>query len=167
VEDLRKKIAYLQGLAEGLKMNEGEDEARIIKQLIDVVADLVDQVDDLQAAQEDMEDYLDSIDEEIYGEEEDDDQIEEFGPGDDEDDEAEDDDEGVFDDDIDYVEVECPKCKDIICFEAGIVDDEDVIEVTCPNCNEVVYVNDGSMPRPKSSDGGPGAGEHEEPEDDL
>ncbi|AFV11852.1 transcriptional regulator AraC family [Thermacetogenium phaeum DSM 12270] len=141
VDDLREKIAYLQGLAEGLKLEEGSDEAKIIKQIIDVLADLTDEVEELQVAVEDLEDYLD---EELFVEEEED---EEECEGD----EFEDEDDDVYDnaDDIDYVEVECPQCHDIICFESDIVDDEDVIEVTCPNCNKVVYVNDGSMPLPK------------------
>ena len=62
---------------------------------------------------------------------------------------------------VDYVEVECPQCHDIICFESDIVDDEDIIEVTCPNCSKVVFVNDGSMPLPEGWE----KGENEPQED--
>ena len=141
MDELRERIAYLQGLAEGLKLEEGKDEARILSQVIDIIADLADEVEDLQVALEDLEDYVDSFDDEFF---EDDEDI------DDEDDEIEDDDFCCCEeDDIDYVEVECPQCHDIICFESDIVDDEDIIEVTCPNCNKVVFVNDGSMPLPE------------------
>jgi hypothetical protein len=141
VNDIREQIAYLQGLAEGLKLDEGQDEARIIKQIIDIIADLTDEIEELRVAVEDIEDYMECLDEELFEEMED---VVEFGTADDEE---------LFcctcDGDIDYVEVECPQCHDIICFESDIVDDEDLIEVTCPNCNKVVFVNDGSMPIPE------------------
>lgn len=154
MEDLRERIAYLQGLTEGLKFEEGGEETRIIKQIIDILGDLVDEVEELRAAQEDLEDYLESLDEDLYGDDDDDDwELEE-----DEDegkgalDERESDEEFTEDDEeFEFVEVECPRCHDIICFDADIVDEEDIIEVTCPNCNEVVYVNDGSMPPPQRS----------------
>ncbi len=138
MDELRERIAYLQGLAEGLKLEEGKDESRILSQVIDIIADLADEMEDLQVAVEDLEDYVDSFDDELF---EDDLDID--------DDEEDDDLCCCEDDDIDYVEVECPQCHDIICFESDIIDDEDIIEVTCPNCSKVVFVNDGSMPLPE------------------
>jgi hypothetical protein len=49
---------------------------------------------------------------------------------------------------VNYVEVECKNCHDIICFEEELLHDEEIIEIACPNCNQVVFVNDGSMPPP-------------------
>ncbi|MDH7576211.1 MAG: AraC family transcriptional regulator [Bacillota bacterium] len=144
MDDLRERIAYLQGLAEGLKLEEGKDEAKILKQIIDLLADLVDEVEELRVAQEDLEDYLECLDEELEeAEDEFEDDFEEESFQNEENGNA-----LNCEEDIDYVEMECPKCHDIICFEADLVDDEDVVEVTCPNCNEVVFVNDGSMPLP-------------------
>jgi RNase P subunit RPR2 len=145
MDDLRERIAYVQGLAEGLKFEEGKDEARIIKQMIDILADLIDKVEEIQAAQEDMEDYLESIDEDLYedDEDEDDDAIEDEG-----DDEEDDELSQIAEEGLNYVEVECKNCHDIICFEEEILHDEDTVEITCPNCNQVVFVNDGSMPPP-------------------
>lgn len=145
MNDMREQIAYLQGLAEGLKLEEGQDEARIIKQVIDIIADLADEIEELRVAIEDIEDYMECLDEDLFDEVDDLEDAGEF--------EAADEHEEFFcctcDGDIDYVEVECPQCHDIICFESDIVDDEDVIEVTCPNCNKVVFVNDGSMSLPE------------------
>lgn len=153
MEDLRERIAYLQGLTEGLKFEEGREEARIIKQIIDILGDLVDEVEELRVGQEDLEDYLESLDEDLYGDE-DEFELEESDVTENNRDAIREEagyECGCEDDDIEYVEVECPKCHDIICFDADIIDEEDVIEVTCPNCNEVVYVNDGSMPPPQRS----------------
>ena len=66
MDDLRERIAYLQGLAEGLKLEEGKDESRILKQVIDIIGDMADEVDDLQIAVEDLEDYLDSFDDDLF-----------------------------------------------------------------------------------------------------
>lgn len=145
MEDLRERVAYLQGLAEGLKLEEGKDEAKIIKQIIDILADLVDEVEELRVAQEDLEDYLESLDEDLEDEFEDEEEV----LGDEDEEEGEDGSSLSSEEELDYVEMECPRCRDIICFEADLVDDEDVVEITCPNCNEVVFVNDGSMPLPQ------------------
>ncbi len=169
MEDLRERIAYLQGLTEGLKFEEGREEARIIKQIIDILGDLVDEVEELRVGQEDLEDYLESLDEDLYGDEDEFD-LEESNDAENKRDairEEADYECGSGDDDIEYVEVECPKCHDIICFDADIVDEEDVIEVTCPNCNEVVYVNDGSMPPPQRSGRPAGQARPSEDREDL
>lgn len=153
MDDLRERIAYLQGLTEGLKLDENKDECRILKQVVGIIADLADEVEDLQVAVEDLEDYLDSFDEQIFDDDDDDDddELTDFDDDDDDDEDDEDDDDFCCcgDEEIEYVEVECPQCHDIICFESAIIDDEDTIEVTCPNCSKVVFINDGSMPLPK------------------
>lgn len=146
MEDLRERIAYLQGLAEGLKFAEGDEQSRVIKKIIDILGDLVDEVEELRVGQEDIEDYLDNLEEDLYGDEDEECEIEEADDADGEDEECG---CGCQDEDVEYVEVECPKCHDTICFEEDVLDDDDLIEVTCPNCNEVVYINDGSMPEPR------------------
>ena len=52
---------------------------------------------------------------------------------------------------MNYIEVECKNCHDIICFEEDLLYDEDIVEITCPNCNQVVFVNDGTMPLPEGA----------------
>lgn len=126
MKSIREKIAYLQGLSKGLDVDESSKEGQVLSGIIDVLGDMVDQLDDIETAQDDLEEYVESIDEDL-----DDLESNFFG-----------------DDDLemeDMVEVECPKCHEIVCFESDIVDDEDLIEVTCPNCDEVVYVNDEEM----------------------
>jgi RNase P subunit RPR2 len=173
MDDLRERIAYLQGLAEGLKFEEGKDEARILKKMIDILADLIDKVEEIEAAQEDLGDYLESIDEDLYDDDdddEDDDEDEDLDKEDkddddedddededldeeDEDDDDEDDDElgSTSEEELNYVEVECKNCHDVICFEENLLNDDDIVEITCPNCNQVVFVNDGSMPLPEGA----------------
>ncbi|MFZ5640426.1 MAG: CD1247 N-terminal domain-containing protein [Bacillota bacterium] len=127
MKNLKEKISYLQGLAEGLRIEEGSKEGRVLSGIIDVLEDMAEQIEDIEEAHTDLEEYVESIDEDLY-------ELEGDVLGDD------------FDDDEDFVEVECPKCKEIVCFESDILEDEDLIEVTCPNCDEVVYVNDEELP---------------------
>ena len=72
---------------------------------------------------------------------------------DEDEDEDEDDDElgSISEEELNYVEVECKNCHDIICFEEDLLYDDDIVEITCPNCNQVVFVNDGSMPLPEGA----------------
>ncbi len=122
MKNIKEKIAYLQGLVQGLNIDEATKEGKVLTGIIDVLDEMADQLDDIETAQNDLEEYVESIDEDLYDLEGD-----------------------IFGDDLDeeeMVEVECPNCREIVCFESDIVDDEDLIEVTCPNCDEVVYVND-------------------------
>jgi endogenous inhibitor of DNA gyrase (YacG/DUF329 family) len=122
VDTLKQKVAYLQGLAEGLDVNPGDKEGKIMANVIQVLGDVAGQIEDLRTAQEELEDYLESIDDDLNDLES----------------------ELSFADD-DLIEVECPKCHKTVMFDSDILEDDDTIEVTCPNCNEVVFVNDGSF----------------------
>jgi len=119
VDALKENVAYLQGLVEGLDIDTASKEGRIIRDIVDALGDVADAVDQLNSRQSELENYLDSIDGELL-------ELEDslYGNG-------------------DYVEVECPECEEVVCFDAGILDDEDLVEVTCPNCDTVVFVNDG------------------------
>lgn len=132
MRDLRKRVAYIQGLMAGLQLEDSK-EGRVLQEIVSLLEDMAEAIHDLHEDYEELEEYLEDIDEDLYDLEDEvyDDDEEEYGE--DEDDE---DDEG------DYVEVECPKCHEIVCFAADVLDDEDVVEVTCPNCNAVVFVNE-------------------------
>ena len=122
---LKERVAYLQGLTEGLDVRDQSKEGRVINSIIGVLGEVVDSLDALWVEHQKLEDYTESIDEELS-----------LIAG------------GDFDglrDEEDQIEVTCPRCNDVVCFSADIVEDDDVIEVTCPTCDEIVYVNDGSF----------------------
>lgn len=125
MNDLKTRVAYLQGLSAGLELNAESKEGKLIKGIIEVLDDFADSVGSLEEAQEQMEDYLDSIDEDLYHLED------EIYEGD-----------GLDACGSEYLEVDCPGCGETVCFDADIVEDDDVVEVTCPNCDEVVFIND-------------------------
>lgn len=136
MRDLRNKIAYLQGLAEGLDLDTSTKEGRILTNIIEILDDMAFQLEELQDAQIELEDYVETIDEDLYDLEDD---FYEVDEEDDDEYEFYDDDDEDYDDEIDYIEVECPKCHDLVYFEDGLLDDDDIIEITCPNCEEIVF----------------------------
>lgn len=122
MNELKTKVAYLHGLSNGLDIGAESKEGKLLQGIIEVLDEFADSVGSLEETQEEMEDYLDSIDEDLFHLEDE-----------------------IYEDEDDYdkfVEVECPGCEETVCFDAGILDDEDIVEVTCPNCNQVVFVND-------------------------
>ncbi|TEB08956.1 hypothetical protein Pmgp_03501 [Pelotomaculum propionicicum] len=126
LNDLKTKVAYLQGLSAGLDFNADSKEGKLLKGIIEVLDEFADSVVDLEEAQEQMEDYLESIDEDLYHLE---DEVYE--------------EDGLNTCADHYLEVDCPRCGETVCFDSEILEDDDIVEVTCPNCDEVVFVNDG------------------------
>lgn len=125
MSDLKTRVAYLQGLSTGLDLGESK-EGKLLRGIIEVLDDFAESVGGLAEGQEQLEDYLESIDEDLY-------QLE---------DEVFEKDAGHCGCGENYLEVDCPKCGESVCFEADILEDDDLVEVTCPNCDEVVFVND-------------------------
>jgi endogenous inhibitor of DNA gyrase (YacG/DUF329 family) len=123
LKKLSEKISFLQGLGEGMNVMDSGPQGKLIVELLDVMSDMVDYIDELRSEFEDFKIYVESIDDDLLD-------LEEDMYGEDED---------------DYIEVNCKNCGEDVYFEASCLDDEDVIEVICPKCNEVVYVNDGSF----------------------
>lgn len=123
MDTLKSKVAYLQGLSDGMDLSAQSKEGRLLNGIIDVLQDFAEQLEGLEEAQEQLEDYVETIDEDLYTLEEDLNECE-------------------CCDDEDYVEVDCPGCGETVMFHSDILEDDDIIEVTCPNCDEVVFVND-------------------------
>lgn len=137
--ELKNKISYLQGLAEGLGFDKNSREDKLFAAILEVLDEMTQAISDLAEDQVDLEEYMEAIDQDLGDLEED-----YYGESCDCE-ECEDDSEDDEYEDMDYVEVECPKCHDIVRFDSSILDDDDIIEVTCPNCDEVVYINDDSL----------------------
>ena len=59
---LTDKISYLQGLAEGMKLNPGKDSHKLILGILDVLGDVGDAFDALAEAHGELNEYVESID---------------------------------------------------------------------------------------------------------
>ena len=119
MENIGEKIAYLKGLAEGLKVDESTNEGKIIKGILDVLAEMNDYIeeidDDLAMVQEEMDNMSDDLAD-----------VEDIVFEDDEDDCDCDccDDEDVY-------EITCPNCGEELEFDLSDLDDE----CDCGHCN--------------------------------
>lgn len=120
-----EKVAYLKGLAEGLGIEENSKEGKLLKAVMDVLADLAVSVEDLEDYTAELTEQVDAIDEDLDSLENDfyDDECD--GCGDD-DEEA-------------YYDVCCPNCNEEFC-----VDEETLLEggIECPNCGEHLEFGD-------------------------
>ena len=125
--NLTERIAYIRGLADGLKLDESKDEVKVINAIIDLLEDMAYDVVEMEEIVDEVCDQVDEIDEdladveeELYGEDYEDDW-----------DDEDDDDFDPFDDDEAYYEVTCPSCN-----ETTIVDEDALIEgeLDCPYC---------------------------------
>ena len=131
--ELNKKAAYLQGLVDGLGIDESTKEGKIIKAmsaLLGEMAEAIESVDeDLSRAYDqinDLSDELEDLEADLYEEEDDEDD------SDTEDEDAEDDD--ANDDDIasePFYEVACPNCGETVYVSE---DDLDAGEANCAHC---------------------------------
>lgn len=115
-----EKVAYLKGLVEGLGVDEGTKEGRIIKAIVDVLDNMALSVSDAEESLSELSEQVDAIDEDLEDLEKD------FYGDEDEDDEDE-------DDDTDYYEVTCPKCGEKVYLDDELLSDG---EMSCPKCGE-------------------------------
>ncbi len=121
-----EKVAYLKGLMEGMKIDEQTNEGRLFKLIADVLDDLAKDVADLEDYTAELTEQVDEIDEDLNTLEND--YYEEW----------DDDDEccgccGDGDGDEEFYDVTCPSCGED--FE---VDENTLLDggVDCPNCGE-------------------------------
>ena len=126
MSNLTDRVSYLKGLAEGLKLDTEKNEGKLIEKMLELLADLAEEVESLRNDHEDLNEYVESIDSDLSDLEDvlyDEDGDEE--DGDEEDDEDEDD---------SLVEYTCPHCGEEMTFEVDSFDfDEDYL---CPNCHQ-------------------------------
>ena len=156
---LTEKLAYIQGLCEGLALDETTKEGKVLLAIVDLLDDLTDTVSQLDNDVDQIFDEIDAIDEDLTDvedallyddEDEEDDGCHCGGHGhhhhgdhkckcgchddeDDEDEEWEEDEDlsDLYDEENPLYEITCPKCGEIVCM------DEDMLfspDCACPNC---------------------------------
>ena len=134
--ELSKKAAYLQGLIEGLGVDESTKEGKIIKAMSALLAEMADAVsgidEDVTRAYDqinDLSEELEDLEADLY---EDEDDAEDDADAPEED--ADDEDDDSNDDDIasePFYEVACPNCGETVYVSE---DDLDAGEANCAHC---------------------------------
>lgn len=134
---LTDKVSYLKGLADGMKLNLDKDSNKLMMEILDALGDFAEEIESLSDAHEELNEYVESIDDDLAD-------LEEtlFGDEDDEDEDGEEDDDEI----ITYA---CPECGHEIEFRASEVDfDEDYL---CPACGKPIFPE---IPDDETEDGG-------------
>jgi len=124
------RVSYLNGLIEGLGITDETKEGKTITEIANILKDMAIEIEDLQCSQEEIEDYIDTIDEDLCDVE---DEI--FENEDENEDEDEDEDECCDD----YVHVECPHCNETVYLDTNIFNEKE--EITCPSCHEPIVLD--------------------------
>ncbi len=136
--ELRRKVAYVAGLAERYDLADSGREGKVLAEVIQVLRAVARDVDELRQGQREVEDYVEEIDndllcleESLYDDEDDGDEAI-LGDG------APSAQLGDLDDDEAYVELECPQCDQPSYYAEHLFSQEGV-ELTCPHCGYVVF----------------------------
>ena len=159
MSNFTEKLGYVRGLMDGLKLNRDDDTIKILDMIVDILGEVSDSINQLENDQQELNDYVESIDDDLADLEEDrrEDLSDDYDDEDDydiqnddvparrshgklsvlrasesnEDDEDEADDE---DDDEVYIGCVCPKCGRLytICNPEQYDDDQ---EFECPYCH--------------------------------
>ena len=125
--EITEKVAYLKGLAEGMDLDTGKKEGKLLAAIIDVLEDIALELSDIEDAQEELGDGLDAVSDDLED-------VEDLLYG--EDDEDDDEDAYELDDlgeDEECYATTCPTCEETIYFDESVLEDG---EVVCPNCGE-------------------------------
>lgn len=121
--DICEKIAYIKGLAEGLKLDDSTSEGKVLAAIIDLLGDITEEICDIEESCEEIIEQIDAVDEDLAD-------LESFIYEDDEDDDCDCDcDCDCCDDEV--YEIECPACNDVIYLDGEMLEEEGMV---CPNC---------------------------------
>lgn len=114
-----ERIAYIKGLMEGMELDKDAKETKLFAAVLDALEDialeLTDNTDRIDAIDADLaeledevyEEWMDSLDDEWYDDE--------------------DEDDGVY-------EFQCPNCHETVFFDESIFNEDDDFELECPAC---------------------------------
>jgi len=130
---LTEKMSYLQGLIDGLDIDDSTKEGKALLQMADVMQEIVMYVEDLQSQVDEITELCDILDEDL-GAVEEDLYVDDCECGEDCDC-CDDDEDYELDDDEELYEVTCPTCGDTILLDESIIEEG---AMNCPNCNEVL-----------------------------
>ena len=113
--NITEKVAYIKGLLDGLKLDAGKPETKVIEAIVDALNDIALTVSDNEERIDNLEGYCDELDDDLGVLED-----EVFGDVD-----EDEDDDGV-------ICVECPHCGEQVCLD----DTMDFDKIKCPACGE-------------------------------
>ncbi len=140
---LTDRISYLQGLAEGMKLNPDKDSHKLILGILEVLGEVGQAYEALAESHAELGEYVESMDEdladleaEIFGDDEDDEDDEDDGDDEDPED-SEDGEEEESEPDSTPILYECPHCHETVEIDPDSVDFDE--EALCPSCGKELF----------------------------
>ena len=130
---LTDRISFLKGMAAGMKLNMDKDANKLMLEMLTVMGEMAEEMAAMTEAHNDLNEYVESIDDDLA-------ELEETLFGEDElggedEDLSGDEDEDMDEDDL--IEYACPHCGHEIEFRASDVEfDEDFL---CPQCQKPIF----------------------------
>ena len=116
---LTDKVSYLKGLAAGMKLNMEKDSNKLLLEILGAMGDMAEEMQRMDEAHRELQDYVESIDDDLSD-------LTETLFSDEEEDDEEDEEEECY-------ATTCPTCEETIYFDESVLEDGEVI---CPNCGE-------------------------------
>ena len=136
--EIMEKVAYLKGMAEGMKLDTEKQEGKLLAAIIDVLEDIALELEDIHDETSELADGLDAVSDDLED-------VEDVVFGD-EDEDEDDEDSEYYEDDLDEDEdcyaTTCPTCEETIYFDESVLEDGEVI---CPNCGEKLEFDTSSL----------------------
>lgn len=112
---ISEKVAYIKGLAEGMKLDTESNEGKILAAVIDLLGDIADELEDMEDEICEVEEGVDAVSDDLSD-------VEEYLYEDDSEDEED-----------ECYQTTCPSCGEEIYFDDSVLEEGEVI---CPNCGE-------------------------------
>ena len=143
--EIMEKVAYLKGMAEGMKLDTEKQEGKLLAAIIDVLEDIALELEDIHDETSELADGLDAVSDDLED-------VEDVVFGD-EDEDEDDEDSEYYEDDLDEDEdcyaTTCPTCEETIYFDESVLEDGEVI---CPNCGEKLEFDMSSLEEDSDDD---------------
>ena len=129
---ITENAAYLKGLAEGMKLDEGTNEGKLITKMLELIGEMAEKIDMLESASDELYTYMEGMAEDLVNLEND-----FYEDGECEEEDYSDLNEDYEDEDLideEYYEIECPTCGEKICF----TEEFDLDNFLCPACGNKI-----------------------------
>ena len=130
---ITEKVAYLKGLADGMKLDRETNEGKLFGAIIETLEDMALSITDAEERLDVLDEDLAEVEDAVY----------------EDDDEDEDEDDGIY-------EFECPNCHETVYFDDSIFEDEDDDVLICPACGaklDALFEDDDEDEDGKDKDG--------------
>ncbi|WP_315114588.1 CD1247 N-terminal domain-containing protein [uncultured Clostridium sp.] len=121
MSSISSKVSYLNGLIDGLGVDEGSKEGKIIKEMVGILQQIGEEMEEVKDSQKDMQEYIDVLDEDLNSLE----------------DELYDDED--YEDIDDFIDMTCENCGETIYVDSNILQSKE--NIACPNCHKDILLS--------------------------